>query len=329
MDLSTTYMGLELKNPIVPSPSPLSEELGNIKRMEDAGAAAVVLFSVFEEQVKQEAETLERLTGLGADSFGEALSYFPSLPEFSVGPERYLELVGEACAAVDIPVIGSINGVSNDGWVQYAKAIQEAGASAIELNIYYIPTEMDRSGQEIEQLYLDVVKAVKAAVTVPVAVKLSPFFSAIANMAKQIDEAGADALVLFNRFYQPDFDLGKLAVLPSLDLSQSQEIRLPLLWISVLSGRVSASLAATTGVQTGQEVLKYLMAGADVAMTTSALLHHGIDHIGKLLDEMREWMEQNSYESVTQLKGSMSQEAVEDPTVFERANYVRILKGYE
>jgi dihydroorotate dehydrogenase (fumarate) len=283
MDLSTTYMGLDLKNPIVPSASPLSEKVENIKKMEDAGAAAVVMFSIFEEQVRQEVETIEDSMVAGADSFAESLSYFPKLDEYRVATDSYLELIQKASQSVDIPIIGSLNGVSNTGWVDYAKNIEQAGAKGLELNLYHIATDMGQAGSEVEKMYLDVVKSVKAAVSIPVAVKLSPFFSSTAHMAKQLDDAGADALVLFNRFYQPDIDIEKREVVPSLQLSTPAEIRLPLRWIAILHGRVKASLGATTGVQSTAEVVKYLMAGADAVMTASAMLKRGIEFIGTLL----------------------------------------------
>ena len=329
MDLRTTYMGVELKHPLVVSASPLAGSVANIKRLEDAGAAAVVLFSLFEEQLKHDSAALEYLMTAGTESFAESLSYFPEVDDYTVGPDTYLDLLRRASQAVDIPVIGSLNGITNTGWIEYAQLMQQAGARGIELNIYYIPADLTTSGREVEDRYLDIVKAVKAAVTVPVAVKLSPFFSAIGSMAKSLDDAGADALVLFNRFYQPDFDLDKLEVAPNLNLSTPDEIRLPLLWIAVLHGRLRASLGATRGVHTPVEVVKYLMAGADVVMTTSALLKNGIDYMTTLRDGLQTWMEMHRYASVTQMKGSMSQRNVADPTAFERANYIKTLESYK
>jgi dihydroorotate dehydrogenase (fumarate) len=328
MDLRTTYMGLPLRNPIVASASPLSEKLDNIKRMEDAGAAAVVMFSLFEEQIKRENASIERLITAGTNSFAESLSYFPDYEDYDTGPEEYLKLLRQAAEAVDIPVIGSLNGVTNEGWVDTARMMQEAGASGIELNIYYIPANLYMTGREVEHRYLDVLKAVKDSVSIPVALKLSPFFSAMGNMARQFDEAGADALVLFNRFYQPDFDLDKLDVKVNLELSTASEIRLPLLWIAVLYGRINASLAATRGVHSHIEAIKYLMAGADAVMTTSALLRHGIDFLTTLVDGLQTWMEDRQYESVQQMKGSMSQINCLDPGAFERANYIKIIESY-
>jgi dihydroorotate dehydrogenase (fumarate) len=328
MDLRTTYMGLPLKHPIVASASPLSEKLDNIKRMEDAGAAAVVMFSLFEEQIKRENAAIEHLITAGTNSFAESLSYFPDFEDYETGPEEYLKLLRQATEAVDIPIIGSLNGITNEGWVDTARMMQEAGASGIELNIYYIPANLYFTGREVEQRYLDILKAVKGSVSIPVALKLSPFFSAMGNMARQFDEAGADALVLFNRFYQPDFDLDKLDVKVNLELSTASEIRLPLLWIAVLYGRINASLAATRGVHSPTEAIKYLMAGADAVMTTSALLRHGIDFLTTLVDGLRTWMEDRQYESVQQMKGSMSQINCLDPGAFERANYIKIIESY-
>ncbi|MFZ4790994.1 MAG: dihydroorotate dehydrogenase-like protein [Candidatus Competibacteraceae bacterium] len=329
MDLRTTYMGMELKHPIVASSSPLSGSVANIKRLEDAGASAVVLFSLFEEQLKHDSAAMEHLMTAGTESFAESLSYFPEVDDYTVGPDTYLDLLRRSSAAVDIPVIGSLNGITNTGWIEYAQLMQQAGARGIELNIYYIPADLTTSGREVEDRYLDIVKAVKAAVTVPVAVKLSPFFSAIGAMAKSLDDAGADALVLFNRFYQPDFDLDRLEVAPNLQLSTPDEIRLPLLWIAVLYGKLRASLGATRGVHTPIEVVKYLMAGADAVMTTSALLKNGVNYISTLRDGLKTWMEIHQYESVAQMKGSMSQQNVADPTAFERANYIKTLESYK
>jgi dihydroorotate dehydrogenase (fumarate) len=329
MDLRTQYMGIDLKNPIVASASPLSEDVDNIRRMEDHGAAAVVMFSLFEEQLQHETEAIAHLMESGSESFAESLSYFPEMDDYTVGPERYLDIIHRASEAVDIPIIGSLNGVTNEGWIKIARQMQDAGARAVELNIFYIPAGLGESGREVEQRYLDIIKAVKASVSVPVALKLSPFFSSMGNMAAQLDEAGADALVLFNRFYQPDFDLDKLEVKPNLQLSTTSEIRLPLLWIAILYGRIKASLAATTGVHSPSEIIKYLMAGADAVMTTSALLQHGTEFLSTLVDGLGAWMEYKGYESVQQMKGSMSQQHVADPSAFERSNYIKILESYK
>ncbi len=329
MDLRTTYMGMELKHPIVASASPLAGTVANIKRLEDAGASAVVMFSLFEEQLKHESAALEYLMTAHTESFAESLNYFPEVDDYTVGPDSYLDILRRASEAVDIPIMGSLNGITNAGWIEYAQLMQQAGAKGIELNIYYIPADLTTSGREVEERYIEIVKAVKAAVTVPVAVKLNPFFSAIGSMIRALDDAGADALVLFNRFYQPDFDLDKLEVAPNLNLSSPDEIRLPLLWIAILYGKLRASLGATRGVHTPTEVVKYLMAGADVVMTTSALLKNGVDYMTTLRDGLQAWMEMHNYSSVAQMKGSMSQHNVADPTAFERANYIKTLESYK
>jgi len=329
MNLTTRYMGLTLKNPVVASASPLSQSLDTIRRLEDHGASAVVMFSLFEEQIRHDMDSLEHFMSVGRDSFGEALSYFPVVDDHAVGPTQYLELLRKASAAVDIPIIASLNGTSDRGWTDFATLLQEAGAKGIELNIYYIPTAMDRTGAQVEEQYLDVVARVKSAVTIPVAVKVGPYFSSFAHMAGRLDRAGADALVLFNRFYQPDFDIETREVVPSLMLSRPEEIRLPLLWIALLRGRVKASLAATTGVHGAIEALKYLMAGADVVMSTSALLQHGPAFLSRLIAELSEWMEKKGYESVSQLRGSMSQQSIPDSMAFVRGNYIKILESYK
>ncbi len=329
MDLGTSYLGFDLEHPIVASASPLSETLDNIKRMEDAGASAVVMFSLFEEQIRHEAAAMEHFTSYGTDSFAEALSYFPQADDYQVGVQQYLSLVRRARESVDIPIIASLNGMTNTGWTEYAKHMEEAGAHAIELNVYYIPANLETSGREVEDRYVEILQQVKAAVSIPVALKLSPFFSAFGHMAKRLDEAGADGLVLFNRFYQPDFDIEQLEVSLNLELSNPTEIRLPLTWIAILHGRVRASLAATRGVHSVSEVVKYVMAGADVVMTTSALLEKGIDFLGELRRELETWLEDREYHSLRQMKGSMSQRHVADPTAFERGNYIKILEHYK
>ena len=329
MDLTTTYLGLELEHPVVASAGPLSSTLEGIKRLEEGGASAIVLFSLFEEQIRHDNESFDVLYEQGTERFAESLSYFPEVGDYHVGPQGYLDLVRSASEATDIPIIGSLNGITDDGWVEYAREIEGAGASAIELNIFYIPADISLTGREVEERYVRVVRRVKDTVNIPVAVKLGPFFSSMGEIARRLVEAGADGLTLFNRFYQPDFDLEALDVVPNLELSTPGEIRLPLLWIAVLHGRLDASLAATTGVHRAEEVIKYLMAGADAAMTTSALLRHGSGHITTLVNDMTAWMERRDYESVRQMKGSMSQQKVDDPTAFERANYIKILESYE
>ncbi len=328
MDLTTTYMGMTLKHPIVPSASPLSETLDGIRRLEDAGAAAIVMHSLFEEQITLESHELDHYLSYGTESFAEALSYFPDMETYRLGPDEYLNLVRQAKASVDIPIIGSLNGVSSGGWIEYARKIEEAGADALELNLYFIPTNPELTGAEIEEMYINVVQDVKRHVTIPVAVKLSPFFSSIPNMTARLAEAGANALVLFNRFYQPDFDLENLEVVPNLTLSTSYELRLPLRWVAILYGRVPVDFAITSGVHTHEDVLKGLMAGAKVTMMASELLQNGLGRIQEILQAMVQWMEEHEYESVAQMQGSMSQKHVAEPAAFERANYMKVLQSW-
>ncbi|WCJ58294.1 dihydroorotate dehydrogenase-like protein [Fontisphaera persica] len=328
MDLSTTYLGLKLRTPLVPSASVLSEKIDNLKLMEDSGASAVVLHSLFEEQLRQEAGDLEEALTQGTESFAEALSYFPEPKDFKLGPEEYLEHIAKAKAAVKIPVIASLNGSSVGGWIDYARQIQQAGADALELNIYYIPTDPNLTGAEVEQRYLDIIKAVRAVVSIPLAVKLSPYFSSMANMAARIDKMGVNGLVLFNRFYQPDINLASLEVENTVLLSTPQARRLPLRWIAILYGKIKADLAATSGIHTAQDVLKTLMAGAKVTMLCSALMKHGIPHIKIVEADMARWMEENEYESVQQMIGSVSQKNCADPSAFERAQYMRTLRSF-
>jgi dihydroorotate dehydrogenase (fumarate) len=329
MDLTTRYLGMNLRTPLVPSASPLSDDLDGIKRMEDAGASAVVLHSVFEEQVKSEQEAVQYHLMYGTDSFPESLSFFPKPSEFVTGPEEYLSGIRKAKEAVRIPIMASLNGTAIGGWVDYARQIQQAGADALELNIYSIPTEMDRTSVEIEQNYVDIVKAVKSVISIPVAVKLSPFFSNMANMAKKFDQAGANALVLFNRFYQPDVNLAELEIQAGINLSTNQDMRLPLRWIAILYGRIKADLAATGGIHSAQDVLKMLMVGADVTMLCSVLLSKGLKVIRELETEMCEWLSDHDYQSVRQLQGSMSQKNCADPAAFERAQYMRAIMSYK
>ncbi len=328
MFLTTNYMGLKLKNPLVASAcAPLSRDLSKIRAMEDAGASAIVMYSLFEEEIQHESEELDHYLTYGADSFAEALSYFPGNYEFR-DPDVYLEHLRDAKRAVDIPVVGSLNGISTGGWIDWARKIEQTGVDALELNIYYIPTDPDMSGVEVEQMYLDVLKDVKQYVKIPVAIKTGPYFSSMANMAKRLCKAGADGLVLFNRFYQPDIDIEQLEVVPNLLLSTQQEMRLPMRWIAILFGQVEASLAATTGVHTAEDVIKMLMAGADVTMLCSALLKHGTGRISEIIKGMLQWMEIHEYESVDQMKGSMSQKSCAQPAAFERANYMKTLRSY-
>jgi dihydroorotate dehydrogenase (fumarate) len=328
MDLTTQYLGLSLKNPVVPSASPLTESADSVRRLEEAGAAAVVMHSLFEEQINQESHELDHFLSHGTHSFAEALSYFPDMHTYNIGPDGYLEQIRRAKEAVGIPVIGSLNGVSAGGWTHYARLIEQAGADALELNIYYVATDMDMTGAEVEQMYVDVLRQVKQSVKIPVALKLSPFFSNMANMAKRLCDGGADGLVLFNRFYQPDFDLENLEVTPHLVLSNANELRLPLRWTAILSGRIPADLAITSGVHTHLDVLKAMMAGAKVAQTASELLQNGVGRISEILSNMERWMEEHEYESVRQMQGSLSQRHVAEPAAFERANYMKVLASF-
>jgi dihydroorotate dehydrogenase (fumarate) len=328
VDLRTCYLGLELDNPFVPSASPLMEEIDNLRRMEDAGASALVLHSLFEEQIEREGQSLHHYLTHGAESFAESLSYFPEPREFRFGPHEYLEHIRKAKRAVRIPVIASLNGCSPGGWTGTARSIEQAGADALELNIYHIPADVETSGDEVERRHVEVVEQVRSAVKLPLAVKIGPHFSAPGAMARRLVEAGADGLVLFNRFYQPDVDLEDLEVRPRVLLSTPQAMRLPLRWIAILHGRIRASLAATGGIHSAEDALKMLMVGADVTMVCSALLQRGIPHLTRLREEMVRWLEEHEYASLFQLKGSMNQRACADPAAFERAQYMKALTGY-
>jgi dihydroorotate dehydrogenase (fumarate) len=328
MDLTTRYMGLELKNPLVASASPLTGALDSVRQLEDAGAAAVVLPSLFQEEIEAEAARYEQLTTAQDDSWPEGLSNFPKLADAEHGPHHYLELVRRARQAVAVPVIASLNGISNEGWISYAQQLEQAGANGLELNIYFIPADLAATGRDVEQRYFDILRSVRAAVSLPIAMKLSPYFSSIGNMATALHDAGANALVLFNRFYQPDLDLSRLQVLTDLKLSDPNEIRLPLLWLAVLAGRTGASLAASTGVNSAEEIVKYLLVGADVVMTTSALLRHGPGHIATLVAGLEKWLDAREFTSLAEVRGIMSQRSLRDPQAFERSNYIKILHGY-
>lgn len=328
IDLSTTYLHLSLKNPLVASASPLCENLDNIRRMEDAGIAAVVLHSLFEEQITLQSLDLDHYLSFGSESYSEALSYFPDMSYYNLGPDGYLEHIRQAKEAVQIPIIASLNGYSTGGWIKYARLMEEAGADALELNIYYIATDPNTTSQDVEQMYIDLVENVASSIKIPVAVKLSPYFSATANMAMRLANAGARGLVLFNRFYQPDIDLDALEIVPNLTLSTSEELRLRLRWAAILHGQVNADIAITGGVHTAHDVLKCMMTGANVAMMTSALLTRGIGYTSKVYMDLLTWMEENEYESIHQMQGSMSQKTIADPTAFERANYMRVLRSY-
>jgi len=319
---------MSLKNPIVASSSPLSHNVDSIRRLEDAGAAAVVMYSLFEEQIGFDSYYIDHHLSQGIDSFAESISYFPDMQSYNVGPDEYMNLIRRAKEAVDIPIIGSLNGASVGGWTDYATLIEEAGADAVELNVYYLPTNVEISGLEVERLYLDILSAVRQAVTIPVAVKLSPFFSSTANMASRLADQGADGLVLFNRFYQPDFDLEHLEVTPRLVLSNSDELRLPLRWVAILYGRLKLDLAITTGIHNSNDVLKGLMAGAKVTMMASELLQNGVRRIGQVLNELVTWLNEREYESVAQMIGAMSQKHCAEPAAFERANYMKMLASY-
>lgn len=328
MDVSTTYVGLPLKNPLVHSASPLSQTLDGIRRLEDAGVAAVVMHSLFEEQINEESHQLDHYLSYGEGSQAEAFSYFPDLDHYHVGPDEYLSGIAAAKRAVDIPIIGSLNGVSAGGWTEYARRIEEAGADALELNVYFIPADIRMTGHEVEDMYVDVVTSVKRSVSIPVAVKVGPFFSSFGHVATRLAAAGADALVLFNRFFQPDFDLDTLSVVPRLRLSHPDEFRLPLRWIAILYGRVDVDFALTTGVRSPDAVVRALMAGANAVMVTSELLERGVGRAAELLAGMTEWLTEHEYESVTQIRGSMSQRHCAEPAAFERANYMKALQSW-
>ena len=329
IDLTTTYLGLQLRTPLVASASPLSQELDGIRRLEDSGASAVVLYSLFEEQLRQESLELDYHLSAGTESFAESLTYFPQASEFRLGPEGYLNHIRRAKEAVSVPIIASLNGATPGGWTEYARQIEEAGADALECNIYFLPTDTELPGAEVERQYRDIVMAVKSAVSIPVAVKLSPFFSNMAYMARKLDKAGANALVLFNRFYQPDIDLAELEIKPNVLLSTPQALRLPLTWIGILYGRLKADLAATGGLHGSEDVIKLLMVGASVTMMCSALLRNGVGYLGVVEHGVRDWMEEHEYESVRQMRGSMSQLRCPDPSGFERAQYMRAVKGMQ
>jgi len=328
MNLTTNYLGMVLKNPIVASSSPLSHTVDGIRRLEDAGVAAVVMYSLFEEQIGFDSYYIDYHLTQHIDSYAESISYFPDMQSYNVGPDEYVNLIRRAKETVDIPVIGSLNGASVGGWTDYARLIEEAGADAVELNIYYLPTNTRISGIEVETLYLDILSSVRQAVTIPVAVKIGPFFSSIPNMASRLSDAGADGLVLFNRFYQPDFDLENLEVAPRLVLSNSDDLRLPLRWVAILYGRLAADFAITSGIHTAHDVIKGLMAGAQVTMMASELLQKGVRRVGQVLHELVTWMNEHEYESVMQMIGAMSQKHCAEPAAFERANYMKMLDSY-
>jgi dihydroorotate dehydrogenase (fumarate) len=330
-DLSTTYLGLNLKNPLVVAASPLSKNIDKARKLEEAGVSAIVMHSLFEEQIIHESLELDHYLTRGTDSFAEAMSYLPDSGTYSMGPEKYLNQVTALKKALSIPVIGSLNGVSKGGWTSYAKRIQDAGADALELNLYYVSTDLDLTAQELENAQVELVAEVKSAISIPLAVKLSPFFTSLSNFARRIVEAGANGLVLFNRFYQPDFNLAELKVVHSLDLSSSADLRLPLRWISILHGRINADFALTSGVHNSNDVLKAMMAGAKVGMMASELLWGATpapQRVTEILSHIQEWMETHEYQSIKQMQGSMSQKAVKEPAAFERANYMNVLNSF-
>jgi dihydroorotate dehydrogenase (fumarate) len=329
VDLTTTYLGLKLKNPLVASASPLSKKVDSVKRLEDAGVAAVVMYSLFEEQIVHESEELDYHLDHGTESFPEALSYFPDLDYYNLAPQAYLELLGKLKKSVSIPIIGSLNGVSLGGWVHYAKLIEEAGADALECNLYYIPTDPALTAQDLEASYVNLVKEIRSQIHIPLAIKLGAAFTSLPNFASQLVNAGADGLVLFNRFYQPDLDVETMEVVPNLQLSTSSELRLPLRWIAILYSRIQADFALTTGIHTPEDIVKAVMAGANVAMTASALLHNGPGYARDLIKGLEEWMQNFEYQSIEQMRGSMSQKNVADPAAFERANYMKILNTFD
>jgi dihydroorotate dehydrogenase (fumarate) len=330
VNLETSYLGLKLASPLVAAASPLSRSVEMALRLEEAGAAAVVLPSLFEEQIEHEQVQVHEALEQGAESFAEAPGgYLPELAEgYNTGPDRYLELISRARSELSVPVIASLNGATQGGWTGYASRLEEAGASALELNVYFIAADVDETGDQVERRYLELVEAVRSVVQIPLAVKVGPFFSSMANMARRLVGAGADGLVLFNRFYQPDVDLEQLEVAPRVELSTSAELRLPLRWIAILRGRVEASLAATTGVHTAEDVVKLILAGADVTMMASALLRQGPGHLSLVKEGITRWFDEREYESVEQAKGSLSQEAAPDPSAFERSNYMETLMTY-
>jgi dihydroorotate dehydrogenase (fumarate) len=329
VDLSTTYLGLKLKNPLVASASPLSEKVETVKELEAAGISAIVMYSLFEEQIIHESLELDHFLFYGTEISAEIDSFYPQSGKYTLKADAYVEQLRKIKQAVKIPVIGSLNGVSSGGWIKYAKKIEEAGADALELNLYFLPTNPNQTATQIEENYINLVHDIRSSINIPLAIKLSPFFTSIPNIAKRLVEAGANGLVLFNRFYQPDFDLEELTVVPNLILSTSNELRLPLRWIAILYGQVKADLALTTGIHTAEDVVKTTMAGASVAMTASLLLAQGINRIPALLADLEKWMTVHEYESIQQMRGSLSQKSVAEPAAFERANYMKVLNSFK
>ena len=329
MDLRTHYLGLKLKNPLVASASPITKDIDNYKRLEDDGVGAIVNHSLFEEQITHEVGELQHYLSKGSESYAESLSYFPQPSAFKLGPEEYLTHIYKAKKAVKVPVIASLNAHTDGGWVTFARDIEQAGADALELNVYFMATNPAVDGRAIEEIYLDILKSVKTVVKIPVAIKIGPYFSSLSHMAQRLDKAGADGLVLFNRFYQPDIDLEELTVVPNVLLSNSYDLRLPLRWIGILYGRIKANLAATGGIHSSEDAIKMIMSGADVTMLCSVLLRHGPGHVKVILDGIQKWMKEHEYASIEQMKGSMSQKSCVNPEAFERANYMKTLQSYK
>jgi dihydroorotate dehydrogenase (fumarate) len=327
-ELATTYLGLNLRNPFIASASPISKKVETVQLLEEAGASAVVMHSLFEEQISYESLELDHYLEAGTNSYAEALSYFPDFASYNIGPEAYLEHLRKLKSSVSIPVIASLNGVSSGGWIEYAKQIQDAGADALELNIYYLATNPNLSSTQLEETYVSLVRNISEQITIPIAVKLSPFFTSLPHIANRFVEAGARGLVLFNRFYQPDIDLESLAVVPNLELSRSSEMRLPLRWIAILYGRIQADLALTSGVHSANDAIKAILAGAQVTMIASELLDQGIGRLKTIISDFEKWLTDREYESVNQMRGSVSQQSVADPAAFERANYLKTLNSY-
>lgn len=329
IDLGTTYLGLKLKSPLVASASPLSRKVDSVKELEQAGAGAVVMYSLFEEQIEHESRELDYFLNYGTETYAEALTYFPDLETYNIGPEKYLNLIAELKKSVKIPVIASLNGISSGGWVDYAHRMQEAGADALELNIYFLPTDPKLDALQLEKAYVNLVKDIRVKLTIPLAVKLSPQFTSIPNMAQKLVEAGANGLVLFNRFYQPDLEIENLEVTSDLKLSTSDDLRLPLRWVAILFDRIKADLALTSGVHNSVDALKAVMAGASAVMLASELLENGVGRVAEIISGMSSWMEEHSYQSIEQMKGSLSQKTVANPAAFERANYMKVLSDFE
>ena len=329
VELQTKYLGLQLRNPLVASASPLSKKADTVRQLEDAGISAVVMYSLFEEQIQKEARALDFYLTQGSESYAEALSYFPDLDTYNVGPDDYLNLIRELKSSVDIPIIGSLNGISEGGWIDYAKMIAQAGADALELNIYYLPTDTEVTSEQLENSYIELVKKVRSSIRIPLAIKLSPYFTALPNFAKRLVEAGADGLVLFNRFYQPDLDIEEMVVKPDLNFSNSSHLRLPLRWTAILFDRIKADFAISGGIHSATDLVKASMAGANIGMVAAALIERGPQYAATILQQYERWLSEHDYESVESIIGIMSQKSVVHPAAFERANYMKILQSLD